>query len=137
MNKCIIIGNLTRDPEVATANGGKTVCTFTVAVNKRTGGSHPEATYFRVAAWEQLAETCRQYLSKGKKVCVVGSIDARPYMSNSGECRASLEVTAREVEFLTPRADSAQAVAQAVTSAAPQMASPEAPQPVDDEDCPW
>lgn len=113
MNKLIIIGNLTRDPEMATTPGGKAVCTFTVAVNRRSGGDHPEATYFRVAAWEQLAERCAQYLAKGKKVCCVGSVEARAYTTNQGAIRASLEMQAREVEFLTPRQDSAQAAAPA------------------------
>lgn len=124
MNKLIIIGNLTRDPDMATTPSGKAVCTFNVAVNRRSGGDHPEATYFRVTAWEQLAERCAQYLSKGKKVCCVGSVGAHAYTTNQGEIRAALEMQAREVEFLTPRADAASEPQEAMT-------------PVDDPDCPY
>lgn len=111
MNKLIIIGNLTRDPEWRSTDNGKTVCNFNVAVNKRTRSDHPEAEYFRVTAWEQLGENCARYLAKGKKVCVVGTVSARAYTSNNGESRVSLEVTAQEVEFLSP-AREAQATAQ-------------------------
>lgn len=102
MNKLIIIGNLTRDPEYGTTPGGKAVCNFNVAVNKRTRSDHPEADYFRVTAWEQLGDNCARYLAKGKKVCVVGQVSTRVYTGNDGEARASLEVTAQEVEFLSP-----------------------------------
>ena len=57
MNKCIIIGNLTRDPEVNETSSGRAVTNFTVAVNKRSGNGHLEATYFRVAAWDQLGRS--------------------------------------------------------------------------------
>lgn len=73
-----------------------------MAVNKRTRSDHPEADYFRVTAWERLADNCAQYLGKGKKVCVIGSVSARVYTGNDGENRVSLEVTAQEVEFLSP-----------------------------------
>ena len=78
MNKLIIIGNLTRDPELRTTQDGTAVCNFTVAVNRkaRTDG-HPEADYFRVTAWRTLGESCAKYLTKGKKVCVIGAISAR------------------------------------------------------------
>lgn len=111
MNKLIIIGNLTRDPEYASTNSGKSVCNFTVAVNKRTRSDHPEADYFRVTAWEQLGDNCARYLARGKKVCVIGAVSARAYIANNGETLASLEVTAQEVKFLSP-AREAQAPAQ-------------------------
>ena len=105
MNKLIIIGNLTRNPDVNETNSGRTVTNFTVAVNKRGGNGHPEAIYFRVAAWDQLGALCANYLSKGKKVCVIGSVEAQGYVARDGAIRAQLEVTAREVEFLTARGD--------------------------------
>lgn len=99
MNKLIIIGNLTKDPETRTTTNGKTVCNFDIAVNDRQGN----ATYFRVSAWEKQGETCQRFLSKGRKVCVTGPVGARAYTTQSGETRVSLEVTANEVEFLSPR----------------------------------
>jgi single-strand DNA-binding protein len=62
--------------------------------------------WFRVAAWRELGERCQQYLSKGKQVMVIGTIDARAYTDNAGQPAASLELTARDVRFLGTRADS-------------------------------
>ncbi|MBO4794304.1 MAG: single-stranded DNA-binding protein [Deltaproteobacteria bacterium] len=103
MNKVFLIGNLTRDPELRTSPSGIPVCSFNLAVNRRTSADHPEADYFRVTAWRGLAETCRKYLAKGRKVCVIGEVRATAYISSDGEARASLEVTAQDVEFLTPK----------------------------------
>lgn len=103
MEKTIIIGNLTRDPETRTTAGGVSVCSFTVAVNgrKRSDGEQPPPKYFRVSAWRQLGELCQKYLEKGKKVYIEGSIQANPYQSSTGECMASLDLTAENVEFLS------------------------------------
>lgn len=99
MNKIIIIGNLTRDPELRTAmrNEAVSICTFTVAVNRRSG----EPDFFRVTAWRKLAENCAKYLSKGRKVCVSGPVSLNMYEGQDGKTRASMEITADEVEFLS------------------------------------
>lgn len=109
MNKLTIIGNLTADPELRTIPSGVNVCTFTVAVNSRIrkDGDKPHVDYFRVAAWRGLGENCSRYLTKGKKVCVIGEVSARAFESKDGSIRASLELTADEVEFLSPRTDDA------------------------------
>ncbi len=113
MNRLTIIGNLTRDPDLRTANttnGPVYVCDFTVAVNRRqknTQGQN-EADYFRVTAWRVLGENCQKYLAKGRKVAVIGPVSCRTYTGNDGVTRASLEVTAEEVEFLTPRQEDGQ-----------------------------
>ena len=90
-----------------TTQSGKNVCNFTVAVNRKKtpNNQNPEADYFRVSAWEQRGEVCAKYLSKGKKVCVIGTVAARAYTTSKGEVAASLEVTAEEVEFLSPRSE--------------------------------
>ena len=111
MNKLFIIGNLTRDPELRSVANGIPVATFTVAVNRRRSsnaeaGQQPEADFFRVTAWRQLGENCNRYLAKGRKVAVVGSVQVSTYAANDGTTRASLEVTADDVEFLTPRGES-------------------------------
>ena len=108
MNKLTIIGNLTRDPESRTTASGSSVCSFTVAVNRRRSSQNsnqPEADFFRVSAWNQLGENCQRYLAKGRKVCVVGPVSARTYQANDGTTRVSLEVTAEDVEFLSSRSD--------------------------------
>ena len=107
MNRLTIIGNLTRDPEQRTTPSGATVCSFTVAVNRRGRrdgqNNQPEADFFRVSAWNQLGETCARYLAKGRKVAVVGPVSIHTYQGNDGQTRASLEVMANEVEFLSSR----------------------------------
>ena len=108
MNKLTIIGNLTRDPELRTTATGLSVCSFTVAVNrKRAAGQNPETDYFSVSSWRERGETCAKYLSKGKKVCVIGPVSVRTYQTQNGETRAQMEVTADDVEFLTPRGEQA------------------------------
>lgn len=101
-----IIGNLTRDPETRTTTSGSTVCSFTVAVNRRkkTEGQ-PEADFFRVSAWNQLGDNCQKYLAKGRKVCVVGTVSAHAYTTQDGKAAASLEVMANNVEFLSARSE--------------------------------
>lgn len=111
MNKLTIIGNLTRDPELRTTTSGKSICDFTVAVNRkqsrqqRDSGEQPQADYFRVSAWDARGELCGKYLAKGRKVCVIGPVSVRTYTANDGTTRASLEVTADEVEFLSQKTD--------------------------------
>lgn len=103
MNKIFLIGNLTNDPVSKTTQSGIQLCTFTIAVNrKRSANAQQEADFFRVTAWRQLADICMKYLTKGKKVSVVGSVSASAYQSNSGDLRASLDVQAEDVEFLSP-----------------------------------
>lgn len=103
MNKLTIIGNLTRDPESRTAGDADTVCTFTVAVNRRTHKDHPEADYFRVSAWNKLGENCQRYLEKGKKVAVAGPVSVSSYEGKDGGTKFQMEVRADDVEFLSPR----------------------------------
>ncbi len=109
MNKLTIIGNLTRDPEVRTTATGINVCSFTVAVNRRgrrdDQNGQPEADFFRVTAWRQLADICGKYLAKGRKVAVIGPVSVHTYTGSDGTTRASLEVTADDVEFLSSRND--------------------------------
>jgi single-strand DNA-binding protein len=109
MNKLTIIGNLTRDPEMRTTPNGVNVCDFTVAVNRRVRrdaqNAQPEADFFRVTAWRQLGENCARFLAKGRKVAVVGPVSARTYQANDGTTRVSLEVTADDVEFLSPKGE--------------------------------
>ena len=100
MNSLTIIGNLCKDPELRTTQSGIPVCTFTVAVNRRMGKDAEQADFFKVTAWRALGETAAKYLSKGRKVAVVGTVGVSAYTAQNGECRASLEVTASQIEFL-------------------------------------
>ena len=99
MNRITIIGNLTRPPELRTTQSGKNVCTFSVAVN----GRNDKTDYFRVTAWDKLGDNCHKFLDKGRKVAVIGSVSLNTYTANNGENRASIEVLASEIEFLSPK----------------------------------
>ena len=99
MNKLIIIGNLVRDPESRSLPTGVNLCTFTVAVN----GRKDEVSFFRVTTWRGLAEKCQRFLAKGRKVAVTGAVSLNTYTAKDGTTKASLEVNADEVEFLTPK----------------------------------
>jgi single-strand DNA-binding protein len=113
MNKVFLVGNLTRDPELRNTRDGIPVCTFTIAVNRRRSGTaeagQPEADFFRVTAWRQLGENCSKYLAKGRKVSIVGTVSAQAFSGTDGQPRASLEVTADDVEFLTPKSEGGEA----------------------------
>lgn len=142
MNKLMIIGNLTRDPELRTTSTGVQVCSFTVAVNRRRANGadagQPEADFFRVTAWRQLGELCAKYLSKGRKVSIVGSVSVSTYTGNDGQTRASLDVTAEDVEFLTPRTEAGESVPAYSAPAAPRSAAPQGGYvQVDEEELPF
>lgn len=149
MNKVFLIGNLTRDPELRTTPSGVSVCSFTIAVNRRRANNaeagQPEADFFRVSAWRQLGDICSKYLAKGRKVSVVGTVSASAYIGNDGQARASLEVQADDVEFLTPRSEAGEAPAYVPAApAAPRTAPASAAAPqgggfvqVDEEELPF
>ena len=108
MNKAFLIGNLTRDPELRTLPSGVSVCTFTIAINRKFVNQQGvrEADFLNIVAWRQLGETCARYLSKGRKVGVTGSIQTRSYDAQDGSKRYVTEVVADNVEFLSsPQGD--------------------------------
>lgn len=106
----IIIGNVGRDPELRYTPSGQGVCSFSVAVNKNitdknTHEKQKKTTWFRVSAWRQLAEVCSQYVHKGMLVLVVGELDVRTYTGNDGQTQVSIEITARDVKFLSSKGE--------------------------------
>ncbi len=107
LNKVQIIGNLGRDPELRSTPTGKPVANFTVAVSRvgrDAGGERTEETeWFRINAWDKLAETCAQYLKKGAKVYVEGRLQTRKYSDRDGVERTSVEVVANELLMLDSR----------------------------------
>ena len=130
MNKAIIIGNLSRDPELRTTAAGKNVCNFTVAVNRRTAKDAPQTCDFiPCVCFDNMAMVVHTYLKKGKKCAVTGKIQTRTYDAQDGSKRWATEIIADEVEFLS--------------AAEPNEGKPaEAPQPaqpfdIDDGDLPF
>ena len=125
MNKMMIIGNLTRDPELRTTPQGVSVCDFTVAVNRR-GKEQPVTDFFRVTAWRQLGDNCQKYLAQGRKVYVAGPLTAKTYQSKDGATKIELGITAEDVEFLTGREEQK-----------PVAMAPSSFMQVDDEEVPF
>jgi len=112
----ILVGNLGRDPEMRYTPDGTPVTNLNVAVNRKWtdkgGEQHQRTTWFRVTAWRRLAETCNQYLAKGRLVMVVGEMqEPKVWQGQDGEWRSSLNVTARVVRFLGGRRDEPPAAA--------------------------
>jgi len=112
MNKLMIIGCLGNDPTLRTLPDGTAVCSFNVAVSGK--GKDKTTTWFRVTTWRKLAENCNQFLAKGRKVAVVGSVTLNTFTKNDGATSASLEVNADEVEFLSPKGERSDPVNVAV-----------------------
>ena len=102
MNRIVVVGNLTRDPELRTVPSGVPVCNFTIAVNRRFANPQGvrEADFFPVAVWRQNAESCARYLRKGSKCCVIGTLQTRTYEAQDGTKRFAIEIQADEVEFI-------------------------------------
>lgn len=104
MNKCFLIGNLTKDPEASTTASGIRVCRFTVAVNRNYSSNGERATDFLpVVCWRNQAESCGKFLKKGSKVGLSGSIQTRTYDAQDGSKRYVTEIVADEVQFLSSR----------------------------------
>lgn len=104
MNKVILIGNLTKDPELRYTNNGTAVCTFTLAVNRpfTNQQGEREADFINIQVWRALAEACASHLAKGRKVGVCGRLQTRNYENSEGKKVYVTEVVAEEVEFLSP-----------------------------------
>lgn len=105
MNRVVMIGNLTKDPELSETPGGIKVCRFSIAVQRRfpNAEGNREADFFNVIAWRGLAESVNKYLVKGSKAGVTGSVQTRSYDAQDGSKRYVTEIIAEEVEFLSQR----------------------------------
>lgn len=111
LNKVILIGNLTADPELKQTTSGISVVTFTIAVNRRYQSKNapegqPTADFIPIVAWRQSAEFVSRYFKKGKPILVCGSIQTRNYTDNQGNKRYVTEVVADEVGFVESKSDS-------------------------------
>ena len=112
LNKAMVIGHLGRDPEMRYTPSGRPVTTFTLAVtrawNSADGERHTETEWFNVVAWGNLAEICKQYLSKGQQVYVEGRLQTRRWDDKEGQKHTSVEIVANEMMMLGERRDAGQ-----------------------------
>jgi single-strand DNA-binding protein len=109
VNKVILLGNLTRDPELRQTEHNKAVCAFGLATNRvwttETGKKWEEPEYHRLVAWETLAEFCSKYLRKGRKVYVEGRLHTRSYTAKDGTEKAATEIVVDELVLLDAMPD--------------------------------
>lgn len=136
MNKVILIGNLTRDPELSQTNSGISVCRISIAVSRRYAspdGSR-ETDFFNVTAWRAIAENCAKYLKKGSKIAVVGSIQNRSYEAQDGSKRFTTDIMADEIEFLSTKNEGEVGAVPTSNESNAQVADL---QPIDDDSLPF
>jgi len=104
LNKVLLIGNLTRDPELRYTPQGTAVATLRLAVNRtfkdKSGQAQRDTCFVNIVVWGQMAEVCNQYLQKGRQVFVEGRLQSRSWQNNEGKTRSVLEVVAVRVQFM-------------------------------------
>jgi single-strand DNA-binding protein len=109
INRVVLVGNLTRDPELRHTPSGTAVCSLRLAVNTRrkdeSGQWTDKPNYFDITVWGQQGENCAQYLSKGRPVAVDGRLEWREWEAQDGSKRQAVEIVADTVQFLTPRSE--------------------------------
>lgn len=109
LNKVMIIGNLGRDPEMRYTPSGRPVTTFSVGAsrswNSSDGERHSETEWFNIVAWSNLAEICKQYLTKGQQVYIEGRLQSRRWEDKEGNKHTTIEIVASEMMMLGERRD--------------------------------
>ena len=120
MNKVLLTGRLTRDPEMRSLASGKNVTTFTVASNEFIGGGREKAEYHPVVTWDRLAEIAGTYLGKGQQVAIEGRLQTRSWDDERGARHWKTEVVASHVEMLSGRRKKDYEAQQAADSLAAQ-----------------
>lgn len=124
LNKVLLIGNLTRDPELRYTPSGAAVCTFGLATNRTyvssDGTKKEEAEFTRIVSWNKLAELCSQLLTKGRKVYVEGRLQTRSWETPDGQSRQTTEVVIDDMRILDSRRD----FGEGASDLAPQEVTP-------------
>ena len=109
INRVVLVGNLTRDPELRQTPSGTSVCSLRIAVNSRrrdeSGQWIDKPNYFSISVFGNQAESCSQYLSKGRPVAIDGRLDWREWQTQDGQKREAVEIVAESVQFLGGRGD--------------------------------
>ena len=137
INQVILMGNLTRDPELRTTPSGQSVCSFSLAVNRSWQGSDGQTQeavdYFDVTAWGKLGELVNQYLSKGRRCLVMGRLSQRSW-EQDGQKRSKVEVVASDVTFLDGPGGGGSSVSGGTSSNTRTSSTPKKEDVVDDID---
>ena len=145
MNKAILIGRLTADPELSTTNSGVDVCRFTLAINRpfKNQNGETQADFLNIVVWRAAAANCHKFLRKGSQCAVVGRIETRSYEGNDGNRRYITEIIADNVEFLG-RANSSEGddYGESAPQQSPAKTTTKKPaidtlQPIEEDDLPF
>ncbi len=135
MNKVLLTGRLTRDPELRSLASGSSVATFAVATNEFRGNGKERAEYHNVVVWDRLAQVCGQYLGKGQQVAIEGRLQTRQWDDDRGARHWKTEVVATSVEMLSGRHKrDYEAESLAGQAAADEAAAVDTAEPADDDD---
>jgi len=136
MNRVLLTGRLTRDPELRTTAGGKAVAQFSVASHEYVSGKE-KSEFHNVVAWDRLAETCGRYLGKGQQVAIEGRVQTRSWDDDKGTRHWKTEIVASSVEMLSGRRKKDYAAETAASSLEAQAIAagiePEASEPIADD----
>ncbi len=105
LNKCMLIGRLSKNPEIRYTDKRKAVCNFTIATSetwkdKTTGEKRESTEWHRIVVWDRLAEICGEYLKKGKQIYIEGKIQTRKWDDKDGNARYTTEIVANNMQFL-------------------------------------
>ena len=122
MNKVLLTGRLTRDPEMRALASGKTVTQFSIATNEYIGQGKEKAEFHNIVTWDRLAQTCGEFLGKGQQVAVEGRLQTRSWDDDRGARHWKTEVVANHVEMLSGRRKKDYADASAANALAAQAA---------------
>ena len=138
LNKVILIGHMTADPELKQTPSGLSVCSFSIGISRRytKAGEQAQSDFINIVAWRTLAENCNKYLTKGSKVCVVGRLQNRTYEDKDGNKRYATDIVAEDVEFIS-RAGSGAEQGESVPASKPKTNGAKGGvtiEPADDDD---
>ena len=137
INRVIVVGNLTRDPELRHTPSGMAVCSLRIAVNTtrkdETGQWVDKPNYFDVTVWGQQGENCAQYLSKGRPAAIDGRLEWREWEAQDGSKRQAVEIVADTVQFLGGRQDAEGGAAAYVPAGAASSGDDFPTSPADDD----
>ena len=129
LNKVILAGRLTSDPELKQSTSGLSVTSFSLAVNRAVAkDAEKKADFINIVAWRQTAEFITRYFHKGSAICVVGSIQTRSWKDQNGNTRYATEVVVDEAKFVESKSTSEQSTAPYSTAPSPASAPASAPQ---------
>ena len=127
LNKAMIIGNLTRDPEIRTTPSGQSVVNFGVATNliwtNASGEKQKKTEYHNIVAWRKLADICAQYLKKGNKVYIEGRLQTREWQGQDGVKRQRTEIIAENMIMLDRKRESAATTDESQSETTPETSS--------------